>query len=112
MEMKRKFMGDKEPESIKGKIIIVVDDGIATGNTLLATIRILRKSSPSKIVIATPVASKSAVEKLSAEADEMITLLIPETFNGVGAFYEDFTQLTDENVMDYLEKLDELKKAV
>lgn len=110
-EMKKKFMGDREPESIKGKTVIVVDDGIATGNTLLATIRILRKSNPAKVVVATPVASRSAAEKLKREVDEIITLYIPETFYGVGAFYEDFSQLTDEEVIDYLERLNEIKKA-
>lgn len=99
MEMKKKFMGDKDPENIKGKTVIIIDDGIATGNTLLATIRILRKSHPAKIIVAAPVASQSAIEKLRKEADEIVTLMIPETFYGVGAFYEDFRQLTDEKVI-------------
>jgi len=110
-EMHRKFMGDKEPESLEGKTIIVIDDGIATGNTLLGTVNVLRKSKPGKIVIAVPVASESAVEKLSTEVDEVIAILIPEFFNGVGAFYEDFSQVTDEEVMFYLDKLRELRQA-
>lgn len=111
MEMKKKFMGDKDPENIKGKTVIIIDDGIATGNTLLATIRILRKSHPAKIIVAAPVASQSAIEKLGKEADEIVTLMIPETFYGVGAFYEDFRQLTDEKVIEYLERLNQFKKA-
>lgn len=111
MEMKKKFMGDKDPENIKGKTVIIIDDGIATGNTLLATIRILRKSHPAKIIVAAPVASQSAIEKLRKEADEIVTLMIPETFYGVGAFYEDFRQLTDEKVIEYLERLNQFKKA-
>jgi putative phosphoribosyl transferase len=104
-------MGDKEPEDLQGKTVIVIDDGIATGNTLLATIRILKKSDPAKIVIAVPVISKSALQKLSPEVDELIAVLIPHTFYGVGAFYEDFMQLTDEDVMEYLNRLKELKQS-
>jgi predicted phosphoribosyltransferase len=110
-EMHKKFMGDKEPESLQGKTIIVIDDGIATGNTLLGTVNVLRKSKPGKIVIAVPVASESAVKKLSGEVDEVVAVLIPEIFYGVGAFYEDFEQVTDEEVMFYLDKLRELRKA-
>ena len=111
-EMYKKFMGDREPESLEGKTIIVIDDGIATGNTLLGTVNVLRKSKPGKIIIAAPVASESAVDKLSTEADEVITVLIPEVFYGVGAFYEDFRQVTDEEVLFYLDKLRELRQAV
>lgn len=111
-EMYKKFMGDREPESLEGKTIIVIDDGIATGNTLLGTVNVLRKSKPGKIIIAAPVASESAVDKLSTEVDEVITVLIPEIFYGVGAFYEDFGQVTDEEVMFYLDKLRELRQAV
>lgn len=111
-EMYKKFMGDREPESLEGKTIIVIDDGIATGNTLLGTVNVLRKSKPGKIIIAAPVASESAVDKLSTEVDEVITVLIPEIFYGVGAFYEDFRQVTDEEVMFYLDKLRELRQAV
>lgn len=110
-EMYKKFMGDKEPESLKGKTVIVVDDGVATGNTLLGTIHVLRKSEPGKIVIAVPVASESAMEKLSQEADEVIALLVPEEFYGVGAFYEDFNQVSDDEVIFYLDKLRKLRKA-
>jgi predicted phosphoribosyltransferase len=105
-------MGDKEPENLQGKTIIVIDDGIATGNTLLGTVNVLRKSKPRKIVIAVPVASESAVAKLSSEVDEVVTVMVPEVFYGVGAFYEDFEQVTDEEVMYYLEKLRELRQAV
>ncbi|MBN8852059.1 MAG: phosphoribosyltransferase [Sphingobacteriales bacterium 50-39] len=103
-EMYRKFMGDKEPESLAGKTIIVIDDGIATGNTLMGTINMLRKDRPSKIVIAVPVASESAVQKLSEVADELVVVSIPEEFYGVGAFYENFEQVSDEEVIYYLDK--------
>ena len=110
-EMYKRFMGDREPENLQGKTVIVIDDGIATGNTLMGTVNVLRKSKPGKIIIAVPVASKSAVTKLSSEVDEVIALLIPKEFYGVGAFYEDFEQVSDEEVMLYLDKLRELRKA-
>jgi predicted phosphoribosyltransferase len=110
-EMYHKFMGDKEPESLTGKTVIVIDDGIATGNTLMSTINVLRKNNPAKIVIAVPVASQNAIEKLSKEADEIICPLVPKIFLGVGSFYENFEQVSDEEVMHYLNKLREFKKA-
>jgi putative phosphoribosyl transferase len=111
-EMYRKFMGDNEPEPLAGKTVILIDDGIATGNTLLGTINMLRKSKPSKIVIAVPVASASAVQKLSKVADELVVVEIPEEFYGVGAFYENFEQVSDEEVIYYLDKLiRNMKKA-
>lgn len=110
-EMYKKFMGDREPEDLKDKTVIVIDDGIATGNTLMSTVSMLRKSKPSKIIIAVPVASASAYEKLSALVDEIVCPYIPEYFGGVGAFYENFEQVSDEEVIYYLEKLRALKKT-
>ncbi len=111
-EMYHKFMGDKEPENLQDKTVIVIDDGIATGNTLLATINMLKKNKPRKIVIAVPVASLHAIQKLIKEVDDVISLVIPKHFYGVGAFYEDFEQVSDDEVIYYLEKLKrEMKKA-
>lgn len=108
-EMYSKFMGDQLPGNLEGKTVIVVDDGVATGNTLLGTVHVLRKSKPGKIIIAVPVASANAVEMLSKEVDEMVTVLVPETFYGVGAFYIDFEQVSDDEVMYYLDKLRTLR---
>jgi putative phosphoribosyl transferase len=111
LEMHKRFMGDKEPENLKGKTVIVIDDGIATGNTLMGTVNLLKKNNPGKIVIGVPVASETAVQKLSKEVDEVVAVFIPEIFYGVGTFYEDFEQVSDEEVVYYLDKLKELKKA-
>ena len=89
-KMYKMFMGDRYPQPLDGKTVILVDDGIATGNTLLGTVRVLQKSRPRKIIIGVPVASRDAVQKLSKEVDELVSLIIPEEFYGVGAFYEDF----------------------
>jgi len=110
-EMYSKFMPGKEPEDVKDKTVLVIDDGIATGNTMLGIVSMLRKQQPAKIVIAVPVASAEAVKKLSGMADEVIVLLVPEIFYGVGAFYEDFEQVNDLEVMLELDKMRELKKA-
>lgn len=110
-EMYVKFMGEEKPENLEGKTVIVIDDGIATGNTLLATVSVLRKSKPGKIIIAAPVASFSAVQKLSQQADEVITVMIPDEFYGVGAFYDDFKQVDDDEVKYYLDQLKEYKKT-
>lgn len=110
-EMYTLFMGNTEPTDLKNKTVIVVDDGVATGNTLLAIINVLRKRKPARIIIGVPVASRTAVLKLSAVADEVVTVLIPDEFHGVGAFYEDFAQVSNEEVLDYLAKLKQLSKA-
>lgn len=102
-EMQEIFQGDRKPADPAGKTLIVIDDGMATGNTLLATVRVLRKSNPAKIILAVPVASRQAVAKLSREVDEVIALEIPQEFYGVGLFYENFDQVSDEEVMYYLE---------
>ncbi|WP_336518425.1 phosphoribosyltransferase [Pollutibacter soli] len=109
--MYRRFMGDREPENLTGKTVIVIDDGMATGNTVLGTVHVLKKSNPGKIIIGVPVASENAVKLLSEEVDDVVTVLIPEEFYGVGSFYEDFRQVSDDEVMFYLDKLKELRKA-
>jgi putative phosphoribosyl transferase len=110
-DMQFTFLGDDKQETVKDKTVIVIDDGVATGNTLLSTIHMLRKSGPAKIIVAVPVASASAVDILSAEADEVVALYIPDVFSGVGVFYDDFHQVNDEEVMYYLGKFkNEIKR--
>ena len=111
-EMQRKFMWGKEPENLKGKTVIVIDDGIATGNTLLMTARMLKKKSPAKIIVAVPVASHKAIWTLKKEVDEIIAVIVPSEFYGVGAFYKDFEQVNDDEVIYYFQKFRrEMKKA-
>lgn len=98
-EMYRKFMGDITPVPEKGKILIIVDDGIATGNTLLSTVQMARREQPAKIVVAAPVASRYAVARLRNAADELVCVSIPDDFMAVGQFYEDFDQTEDEEVV-------------
>jgi predicted phosphoribosyltransferase len=85
----------------------VVDDGIATGNTLLSTIAMLRRQHPAKIIIAAPVASASSIDKLSPLVDEIVCPWVPDWFGSVGAFYEHFGQVEDDEVLDFMNKIRE-----
>ena len=87
---------------VKGKVVIIVDDGVATGNTLLSTIDIIRNARPRKLVVAVPVASQQAAKKLSEVTDEFVCAWIPSQFHSVGEFYLDFTQVSDEEVVEML----------
>jgi predicted phosphoribosyltransferase len=78
--------------------VIIVDDGIATGKTLLATLPMIRRQRPARIIIAVPVAPLATYRLLLPEVDELIVLHIPRHFSGVGAYYEDFTQVEDAEV--------------
>ncbi|MEV5438473.1 phosphoribosyltransferase family protein [Streptomyces sp. NPDC052682] len=93
--------GRPAPE-IRGRSVIVVDDGLATGSTARAALRVLRRREPARLVLAAPVGSPEAVELLSGEADEVICLHRPAAFMAVGLWYDDFGQLTDEDVLQAL----------
>ena len=110
-EMQAKYHSGKTPTNIKGKIVIIVDDGIATGKTIYETISVLKKLEPKLIIVATPVASKHAVKELSRIADEVITLLNPDELFAIGSFYENFQQLSDEDVNYYM-KNSKLNNAI
>ncbi len=83
---------------------IVVDDGVATGATMIATLRFLRKKNPVKLVCGVPVAPPETIHKLKNEADEVICVETPTPFYAIGQFYQDFRQLSDEEVLYYLSK--------
>ncbi|MFN4285685.1 MAG: phosphoribosyltransferase [Lacibacter sp.] len=102
-EMEQRFRKGKPPLQLKGKTLLVVDDGIATGLTLLATLQLLRRQHPAKLVVAVPVAPEGAAEKMRTVADEFICLHTPDWFTGVGALYEDFSQVSDAEVIALLQ---------
>jgi len=107
-ERYKKFMGEKEPLPLEGKIVIVVDDGVATGRTILATLKMLRGQNPKKLIVAVPVASQLAADRISKEVDEFICLYTPTPFYGVGRFYQDFSQTSDEEVIELLTEFNTL----
>jgi predicted phosphoribosyltransferase len=96
------YMGNRKPIDVKGKNVIIVDDGIATGNTLLASINMLRKNNPKKIIVAVPVVPADVVAIFQQKTDEFIFLMAPVDFGGVGRFYQDFEQVNDDEVIRML----------
>lgn len=104
---RKKYENGREFESPRGKIAIVVDDGIATGWTFQAALRELEKCNPRKVVIATPIMPRSVFQQLKMKSDEVVALEIPsnDTFLGaIGMYYDDFHQLTDEEVIALLDE--------
>lgn len=88
--------------SPRGRVVILVDDGLATGSTMRAAILALRQQQPASIVVAVPVAAKQTCEELRAVADEVVCAVTPDPFYAVGLWYEDFAQTTDEEVRELL----------
>jgi predicted phosphoribosyltransferase len=98
------YRGRRPFPELKDKTVILVDDGLATGATMRAAARAIRRREPARLVIAVPVAAESTCREMQAEADEVVCALTPETFFGVGQFYDDFSQTTDEEVRDLLSR--------
>jgi putative phosphoribosyl transferase len=107
VEVKRRqamYRGGRPGEPLRGHCAVVVDDGIATGATVRAGIKALRKNDVARIVLAVPVAPPETASTLEAEVDEMICLHTPTGFMAVGAFYADFSQTSDEEVVALLDQ--------
>ncbi len=98
------FRGDRSPLALAGRTVIVVDDGLATGSTMLAAIQCVRVQKPSRIVMAVPVAPPKTCERFRSEVDELICLSTPEEFSAVGEWYDDFAQVDDAEVVDLMKK--------
>jgi putative phosphoribosyl transferase len=94
----------RPPASARERVAIVVDDGVATGATLVAALRSVRAQEPTRLVAAVGVAPPETAERLSEEADELVCLATPEGFMAVGQFFADFSQVTDDEVIALLER--------
>jgi len=94
----RIYRGSRPPLDVGGRTVVVVDDGLATGSTMRAAVRALRQMHAETIIVAVPVAAREACEDLRREVDDIICLRMPEPFEAVGLWYQDFTQTTDEEV--------------
>lgn len=103
-ERERDYRGDRPRPKIKGRIVILVDDGLATGASMRAAIQAIREQRPKRLVVAVPVAPPDACEQIAAEADEFVCALTPPVFYGVGMWYEDFSQVRDEDVQELLQR--------
>jgi len=99
----RAFRGERPFPNLLGATVVLVDDGVATGSTMLAAVRALRERKPAAIIVAAPVMSAEAYDALTREADQCVALATPDPFWGVGAWYEDFTQTTDAEVVALLD---------
>jgi len=107
-EVKRRYAllrGKKPMYTVKGKIIILVDDGVATGATMMMAIKIIRQQSPAKIIVAIPVAPPETVRELEKEADTVVCLERPAFFMAIGQFYEQFPQIEDKIAKRMLQEM-------
>ena len=96
--------GREQPISLQGKTVVLTDDGLATGSTMLAAIRSVRVSGAKRVVCAVPVSSATAAERVRKSADEFICTSIPEEFDAVGQFYSSFPEVTDTEVQSLLQE--------
>jgi putative phosphoribosyl transferase len=107
LELERRekaYRGERPPVDVAGKTVLLVDDGLATGATMRAAIAALRHRDPARIVVAVPVAARYVCEQLSQEADQLICLWTPPDLSSVGQWYEDFSQTSDAEVCDLLNR--------
>lgn len=93
-----RYLGDRKPFAVTGRTVVVVDDGIATGASMRAALKALRRQRPARLVVATPLAPADIVEQLRSEADEVVCLASPDPFLAIGMHYGDFAQTSDEEV--------------
>ena len=106
------YTPNRAPIDPRDRIAIVVDDGIATGSTMTAALRAVRRSKPKKLIAAVAVASESAARAISREADEFVCLDVPVDFHAVGQFFKDFAQVTDQDVIEILHRHESKVAAV
>jgi len=100
----RRYRDDRAFPDLRGRTVILVNDGLATGSTMRAAVAALREEGPREIVVAVPVGARETCGSLAREVDDIICLRTPEPFYAVGLWYEDFDQTTDEEVHDLLER--------
>lgn len=100
----RAYRGSRERLDIQGKTVILIDDGLATGSSMRAAVAGLRAQDPANIIVAVPIAPPDTCEMLEQEVDEIVCAATPEPFFGVGLWYENFDQTTDEEVSDLLKR--------
>jgi putative phosphoribosyl transferase len=98
------YRGDSTPLEVRGKTVILVDDGLATGSSMRAAVTAIRKLKPSRLVVAVPVGTAEACKRFEEEVDEMVCAHEPEPFRAVGEWYDDFSQTTDEEVRELLKE--------
>jgi putative phosphoribosyl transferase len=101
----REYRGGRPPLDVRGRTVILVDDGLATGSSMRAAALALRAQDPARVVVAVPVAAGETCDTLAQEADEVVCPLRPEPFHAVGLWYDDFSQVTDDQVRELLARV-------
>ena len=112
MRCEATYRGNRQPASVKGKTVILVDDGVATGSTMRVAISALREQHAGRIIVATPVAPPTVCWEMEALVEDFVALVMPEDFFGVGQWYGDFTQVSDDTVYELLRKGAKLQPMV
>src|SRR5512135_1526004 len=100
----RAYRGGRPAPEVRGRAVILVDDGLATGSTMRAAVAALRRRGPARIIVAVPTAAPSTCEEFRHEADECVCDITPDPFYAVGLWYEDFSHTTDDEVRELLER--------
>jgi predicted phosphoribosyltransferase len=101
---RKRYLGDRARSKVKGQVVIIIDDGIATGATTLAAIRAVRRREPKELVLAVPVAPLDTINMLQPEVDAIVCLDTPEDLGAIGYFYRDFRQVSDDEVIAALRR--------
>lgn len=102
---RQRYRSDLQQTALQGRTVIVVDDGLATGSTMLAALQSARRQQPARLICAVPVAAADSLAQVAAEADEVVCLATPRPFNAVGHHYRDFGSVSDDQVVDILHEV-------
>ena len=107
----QRFRQNKPLPEMEGRLVIIVDDGIATGSTIVPAIKLCKSRNPAKVTVASPVSGKKYVSEITSLADEVVILEHPEYFSSVGQAYDDFHSLSDEEVIQFLENFEKYPQS-
>ncbi len=105
------YRGNRAAMDMRGRTVILVDDGLATGSTMRAAICAIRAQKPSRIVVAVPVGAKETCAQVASQVDELVCFLMPQSFRSVGEWYDDFSQTTDEQVLELMRSFEKTTPA-
>jgi predicted phosphoribosyltransferase len=100
----RAYRGNRPPPDVRGRTVILIDDGLATGSTIRAAVAALRQQEPARIIVAVPIAAPETCEELRSEVDEVVCAVTPQPFYAVGVWYQDFSETSDDEVRELLQQ--------